>query len=482
MAPKKTNIKIKRSKFNLYNKKKSKARRALKIIITVIVVCGLGVLGYGLGKPLIKYFQDKNSSQPESEASALLSSIIKSGNTVNTIVSSSDANSSEDNTSKPEPAPQAPKIYYLSDNAASSEANLTAALADAKKSGCSVVAVTLKDTSGYLLYKSSIASVKDTEVTAGTLSASQVSAAISKEGLTPAARINTLMDKTAPAHMEGGFKFTESQGGYSWHDNKPENGGKMWLSPFSDKTVKYIGDISEELSKAGFKHIICANTRFPGFHTVDVSTYLTHLPLNDRAKRSDALWNVLNSAKSGAEKNGAKLIIEVSASSIMAVNRSCSDAEFISDKDKLNGVSIIVNYDITKSAVSQTPTSSGTSSRTSSSATQQAPITSTVSVTANAASGTTSSANNSATTSGSTSGGSNGSAANSPDFTATPGAVVKTVPKGTTEYEMAKNFAAAAKSAFGSASFSVRLPQTLTGTSRQDVVKALSEANVAMIQ
>lgn len=468
MAPKKTNIKIKRSKFNLYNKKKSKARRALKIIITVVVVCGLGVLGYGLGKPLIKYLQDKNSSQPESEASALLSSIINSGNSISTVVSSSSTSSSKDNTSKPEPTPQAPKIYYLSDNAASSEANLTAALADAKKSGCSVVAVTLKDTSGYLLYKSSLESVKDTEISAGTLSASQISAAISKEGLTPAARINTLMDKTAPTHIEGGFRFSESQGGYGWHDNKPENGGKLWLSPFSDNTVKYIGDVSEELSKSGFKHIICANTRFPAFHTVDVSTYLNHLPLNDSAKRSEALWNVLDSAKSGAEKNGAKLIIEVSASSVMASNRSCSDAEFISDSGKLKDVSIIVNYDITKgAAVSQTPTTPNTSSGTSSPTT----VTSTVSVTAN-------SANNS----GSANTTSNGGAASSTNFTATPGAVVKTVPNGTTEYEMAKNFAAAAKSAFGSASFSVRLPQTLTGTSREDVAKALTEANIAVIQ
>lgn len=477
MAPKKTNIKIKRSKFNLYNKKKSKARRALKIIITVVVVCGLGVLGYGLGKPLIKYLQEKNSSQPESETSALLSSIINSGNTVSTVVSSSSssASSSEDNTSKPDPTPQAPKIYYLSDNAASSEANLTAALADAKNSGCSVVAVTLKDTSGYLLYKSSIANVKDTEANAGTLSASQIAAAISKEGLTPAARINTLLDKTAPSYIDGGFRFSESQGGYGWHDNKPENGGKMWLSPFSDKTVKYIGDISEELSKSGFRHIICANTRFPAFHTVDVSTYLTHLPLNDRAKRSEALWDVLNSAKSGAEKNGAKLIIEVSASSVMAANKSCSDAEFISDKDKLNGVSIIVNYDITKgAAASQSPTTSNTTSGTASRTT----VTSTVSVTANAASGTTSSANSSTATNG----GSNGGSSSSPSFTATPGTVVKTVPKGTTEYEMAQKFAAAAKTAFGNTSFSVRLPQTLTGTSRQDVSKALSEANIAVIE
>ena len=80
MAPKKTNIKIKRSKINLYNKKKNKARRVLKIVITVVIVCGLAVLGYGLGKPLLKYLREKdqNSSQPGSTTSELMSSVINS--------------------------------------------------------------------------------------------------------------------------------------------------------------------------------------------------------------------------------------------------------------------------------------------------------------------------------------------------------------------------------------------------------------------
>ena len=174
MAPKKTNIKIKRSKFNLYNKKKSKARRALKIVITVIVVCGLGVLGYGLGKPLVKYFQDRATSQPNSETSALISSIKNAGSTAASNTASENTVTS-DNTSQPPPAPAiTDKVYYLPDNAAESEASLTAALADAKKSGCKVVAATLKDSNGYLLYKTKIAEVKDNEVLTSKLSASKI--------------------------------------------------------------------------------------------------------------------------------------------------------------------------------------------------------------------------------------------------------------------------------------------------------------------
>ena len=50
------------------------------------------------------------------------------------------------------------------------------------------------------------------------------------------------------------------------------------------------------------------------------------------------------------------------------------------------------------------------------------------------------------------------------------------------DYKNAKNFAAKAKAALGDAEFSVRLPQTLTGQSLEDVTKALSEAGITVIE
>ena len=336
MAPKKTNIKIKRSKINLYNKKKSKAKRALKIVLTIVIICGLGVLGYGLGKPLIKYLSGDRPE--ESDTSAILSSMINSELLANSTSESTESTTSTD-TSKPAPNPQiSEKIFYLSDSAAASESALTAELAQAKNAGCSVVAVTLKNTTGYLLYKSNIANVKDTEVVSGTLTAQQIASLISKEGLVPAARINTLMDMISPPYVDGSYRIAESQGGGSWHDNRPENGGKIWLSPFKTQTATYIGNITAELSAAGFKHIICANTRYPAFHSVDITTYLSDLPLTDSAKRAQALWNVINAAKTSAEKNGAQMWLEMSASSIVAQSRDCTDAEPVFDKTQLKNV------------------------------------------------------------------------------------------------------------------------------------------------
>lgn len=427
MAPKKTNIKIKHSKFNLYNKKKSKARRALKVVLTVIVICGLGVLGYGLGKPLLKYIQNRgeNTSQTESVTSALLSSIMNTGssggsngsNGSNTSSGSQASGSNSESSENSQPIPpqnSSDNIYYLPNNAAANMNSLSSALAKAKSSGCSVVAVTLKDTTGHVLYRTSIKEIKDTDAVTGTLTAEQIAQAISKEGLTPAAKINTLLDPLGSIYVDGNYTFPPEQGGYCWYDNKAEKGGKAWMSPFKSQSVSYIGNIASELSKAGFKHVICANTRFPAFFNNDISTYLKHLPLTDSTKRVNALWNIVSSAKGSAEKNGAKVWVEISGTNLTADEKSSTDAELVTDKEKLKTVKIVVNYDISNSASSSANTSN----------------------TSNASSGS-------------------------------------------VYYQNAKSFAAKAKSALGGAEFVVHLPQSLMGTALSDVKKALSEADIA---
>lgn len=426
MAPKKTNIKIKHSKFNLYNKKKSKARRALKVILTVVVVCGLGVLGYGLGKPILKYFRERgeNSSNADSETSALLSSIMNPESSDGADGEVSSGGSASTSGGGEQPSPQSgEKVYYLPDNAASSNASLSSALAAAKNSGCSVVAVTLKDTSGFLLYKSSYEKVKDTETVTGTLSAAQIASAISREGFTPAARINTLMDKTGSVYVGGNYLVGDPNGTAGWHDNRPENGGKPWMSPFKEQSKSYIEYIANELSAAGFKRIICVNTRYPAFHNSDISSFLSGLPLKDSAKRTAALWDIVNSAKTGADKNGAELWVEISGANLIAEKRDCTDAELITDKTKLKTVKTIVIYDVKSAANGSNTANTSNTSNTSGASSAAAP----------------------------------------------------------SDYDTAKDFAAKAKSAMGGAEFGVRLPQSLTGKALEDVTRALSEAGITII-
>lgn len=339
MKPKKTNIKIKHHKYSLYNKKRSKAHRIITVIITIAAACGLGILGYGLGKPLVNYFQ--NREQYTSDTSSAWTPPADSTADENSGSGSDTSTSADEPNSAPEDITDT-GIYFLPENAAANSAALNSALAAAKESGCTAAAVTLKDSRGNFLYKTNIAGIKDGDTITGTMTAQQICEYITKAGLTPAAKISTLMDSSSPRLIGGGYELAGGDG--YWLDAAPTKGGKQWLSPFKQESVKFIGDLTAELSAAGFKHIICANTRFPAFYNSDINKYLSNLPLTDSAKRTAALWDVVSSAQSGCEKHGAVMWLQIGSDSITAENKDSTDAEIMLNADKIKKERIIVNY------------------------------------------------------------------------------------------------------------------------------------------
>ena len=342
---KKTNIKIKRSKVNLYSKRKNKRKKVLTIVITVVAACALGVLGFGLGKPLVEFFNNRNNSSDSSESAWTPPSSEE-------VSSESEAPvSSEESSEAPiEPVRKMTDVYFLPEDAALSSASLNSALAAAKAAGAGTVAVTLKNETGNFLYKSEIKSLENNDVITGTLSAEQICKAISDAGFIPAAKISTLKDKLCGSRYvtDGGYRITGS--GLTWHDNRVDKGGKPWLSPFRTQTLQFMGEITEELSAAGFKNIIAVNTMFPLFHRDDIVNYLSDLPLSDNKARLDALWDVLDSAKAGAEKNGAEIWVELAGENVIAQNRLCTDAELCGSAEKLSEIKLIIDYTPTASA------------------------------------------------------------------------------------------------------------------------------------
>lgn len=353
MKKKKTSIKIKHHKYNLYNKKKSKTRRVLTVIGTIAAACALGILGYGLGKPLVNYFRNPDQYISDSEAWTPPNTADSSDSPADSDTESGSGNSTsaDEPNSKPVEVDNT-GIYTLPAKAAVNSAALDSALAAAKESGCSTVAVILKDNAGNFLYKTSIAGIKDGDTITGAMTAEQICEAITNAGFTPAAKISTLMDSSSPRLISGGYELATGDG--YWLDAAPSKGGKQWLSPFRSETVKFIGDITSELSQAGFKHIICTNTRFPAFYNSDIKSYLSNLPLTDSAKRVSALWNVINSAQSGCEKHGATLWLQINGDSITAEQKNSTDAEITLAADKIKDQRIIVSYSLTAGDAYQT--------------------------------------------------------------------------------------------------------------------------------
>lgn len=345
MKQKKTSIKIKKSKYNLYNKKKSKSRQTLTIVLTIVAACVLAVVGYGVGKPIMDYFQSQSNSSSDSpvsdSAASPQPSDMSSGLSEDLSgISSGDSSNTE---TPPEPIEDI-KLYVLPVEATASSASLGSALAAAREAGYNTVAVTLKDENGYLYYKTDMDKVKKTLLVKGTLTAAQISDQISKAGMTPAAKISMLKDRVTPMFF-GGFTFANGGG---WLDDypPPEGNGKRWLSPFLTETVDYLKDLTSELSGAGFEHIICYNVRYPAFHPIDTDTYLKHLPVSDKAKRLEALWNVINSAKSAAEENDAKLWVEMNGADLIKSDKYATDAELAANAENLKDVGIIADYSV----------------------------------------------------------------------------------------------------------------------------------------
>lgn len=345
MANKK-NIKIKKSKYNLYNKKKNKSKQALTWVLTVFAAVILGVVGYGVGKPIYNYFDAKRNttstvSGENSETNSGENSFPNINNSEN-----SEANSlpTESNTSEPpkEVTSKDLKLCVLPPETVMSSASLNSALAVAKESGYDTVAVTLKDEQGFLYYSSDIEGISGTDLIHGTLSAAQICDYITKAGMTPAVKISALKDKTT-TKLFGGYMVGE----IAWLDDYPDAGGKTWLSPFDEDTVKFIGDLTKELSVSGFRHIICGNITYPFFHPVDYD-YLSDLPIKDSAARLEALWNVADAAKSGADEGGAKLWLEFEGSSFAKENKYATNAELASDKTRVSEFGIIVDYNMGK--------------------------------------------------------------------------------------------------------------------------------------
>lgn len=336
MKPKK--IKIKHRKYNLYNRKKSKGKQALTVILTIVAAIALCVVGFGLGRPLMDYFQGKNN--PDTSSSALPTESTTAATSETTTVTATD-NSSE---STPEEIKPASAIVHTLDEAyLANEEKLDRALNTLKKQGCTEVIVTLKNADGHFMYLTEISDVKGSDAVIGTLTAKQIYDAINSAGIKASARISTLKDPIVPNFMEG-IRYTTNDG-YGWMDASPENGGKFWLSPFSDKTAQYLAAITGELAAAGFDRIILNDTVYPFFHDVDYNLYLSNMPeLQDQNKRVAALWSVIEACEKAATNSGAELMLQLDGNDLYASDKLNTTAEAAGDKTKLKTVRLLISY------------------------------------------------------------------------------------------------------------------------------------------
>ena len=305
----------------------------------VILVAGLCVLGYGLGKPLVEYFSNRgNEPTPESAWTPPVSAEPAAPSAEGTAEKTAE---SSEPTAEPE-IEKTVSAFILPETAALSSESLNSALAAAKNSGCTDITVTLKDEAGSFLYKTALKDIPESQIT-GTLTAKQIADIITRAGMTPHARINTLLDRTSQTYSGGSICYMIADGGI-WHDYYVDQGGKSWLDPFEKETAAYLADITKEIASAGFTDVILANMRYPAFNPLDYTNFLRQLSISDETARLEALWNVISACQKAA--GDTRVTIEMNDEDLFADNNAIAltTAEAAGDKTKLKTAALLVDY------------------------------------------------------------------------------------------------------------------------------------------
>lgn len=303
-------IKLYRSKGKKY-RRKSKLRSVISAIVTVVLIGCVAFLGYSVGAPILNYLQNKDSYYSESgkyvpdvteDLVSSESGLLSDNGAVSDVVSS---NSNTE-------ALEHSDAYTLNAEALKSITDLEAALTGVSKDYNSVI-VPLKLQGGYLNYASVLEDAETADAVNSDVDLQDVYDTITDKGFIPIAQISTLNDNIYPK-MYGDTAYRFENEDTLWLDNSPSNGGKPWISPFSAGTKSYLSRIVKEISKTGFKEIVCTDIEFPAFRSSDLN-YIGSTVKSET--RYLALVETANQMIDAANINGSNIIIEESAVKIL---------------------------------------------------------------------------------------------------------------------------------------------------------------------
>ncbi len=323
--------KIKRSKINLYPRKKTKAQKILGAVLLIIIILAIVFLGYCLGKPLLEFIEKNAGSNSNSPAWT------PPADTSHTEEIAEDPESADVTTSSAEtttPAPvENPDIYAVSVpvSALSNSASLSTFASKAVSEGYTAAIVTMKNNSGYLFYSTEVAPAKGSEVILGMMTASEICSILKQNGLVPVAEISVLSDN-AGGKINGDmcYKIVDEPT-VSWLDYFSTGEPLRWSDPSSEATISYNKAIADELTASGFERIIQTDIIFPPFQEYDREFIATKYFASDRYKILSA------SVASGA-------YVLADAHDIILGDMSGS-AEVLKNRAELSGNTIIIRID-----------------------------------------------------------------------------------------------------------------------------------------
>ncbi len=330
------NIKIHR-----YEKKRRRreivgpGRTLLSICFTFVVAGAIGVVGYSIAKPILTYTKGDSASEDLSLVSEETQVTTQTGTMIQTGTESTETTTELTTESAVTVVNAMGLGIYLDSTAMTDLQSLQNAIVVAKQEqpSLSFLVLPLKVEGGTILYQTGVTLAQTCGAAQGTLTLEEIVAAVEEAGLTPIAQCSLLYDNLLPdADAAAGYVIASS--GTRWLDNRADNGGKPWVSPFSTVTVQYLTDLTTEIAAAGFSQIWCSDVIFPSFRSTDLE-YIGEIVQS--ADRGDTLTELVNTLVNAAGETS--VLLEVDGATLVAGTDEAFDAQ------TLEAAGIVVDLD-----------------------------------------------------------------------------------------------------------------------------------------
>ena len=289
----------------IYHRRSCTRKKLIRISMFVLIFAALLFVGYSVAGPFMDYING-NMKPSSSSSESSLSSI------------SSSVSSSEESSSSTAQSNTQLKAATLTIETASNDQALSAFLDSAKQTGATAVVIPLKDTTGLLHYKSTVAQAAEYGAIApDALDIAPIVTAIKGSGLIPIAKLSAFMDKTAPNTSRDNIYLYESTNS-SWWDNAVNKGGKPWLNPYKPAACNYLLAIQNELVDAGFGSILWYKVEFPEVRTLSSCNMG---PESNGVTQQQALNAFITGAQTAAKSKNATVYVSYPISSVFGLNQ-----------------------------------------------------------------------------------------------------------------------------------------------------------------
>lgn len=310
MRRKKQGIKIyqaKRRRGRMFTKRRRSP--VLSVLLMLVLSCGAGMLGYHIAGPLLRYIHSEQPIEDDTEPTLQAEAVTEASEQATHEPQMTDppatTASEEVETTAPletnliAPVGESFAAYRIEEDALESLPKLRAALLSMPE-GCSTAVVPLKCSGGAVQYVSEVEGV-----VSGALTLSEIGACAAEAGVTLSAELSLLHDNVYPDYdWSAGYCIEED--GTRWLDDKPSEGGKPWLSPFSESARQYLSDLVQELSESGFRYLYCTDVVFPDFYQTDLE-YIGEM-VQSSEQRADAAADLLSQLDRTAQSAGAEVV------------------------------------------------------------------------------------------------------------------------------------------------------------------------------